>query len=166
MDLQANTLSEFALWGAGAGVLASLAGGWVFEIKRRHNLSTRRSEAQQILEDARREADSLLREARLAANEESLRIRSDTEKGFATRRDELIAVERRLAEREAVISHQIDGLMKEEQRLREQGAEWQRKFEQVEVLRKEVVELVAGRRRELEVVAGLSSDEARSQRMI
>lgn len=163
MDLQANTLSEFALWGAGAGVLASLAGGWVFQIKRRHNLSARRSEAQQILEDARREADSLLREARLAANEESLRIRSETEKGFATRRDELIARERRLAEREAVISHQIDGLMKEEQRLREQGAEWQRKFEQVEMLRKEVVELVAGRRRELESVAGLSSDEARSQ---
>jgi len=163
MDLQANTLSEFALWGAGAGVLASLAGSWVFQFKRRQSLSARRSEAQQIIEDARRESDSILREARLSANEEALRIRSEMEKSFSSRRDELAVLERRLAEREAVVTHQMDGLMKEEQRLREQGGEWQRKFEQVEALRREAEELKARRQHELERSAGLSTDEARTQ---
>lgn len=163
MDLQANTLSEVALWGAGAGVLASLAGGWVFQFKRRQNLSARREEAQSLVDEARREADSILREARLSANEEALRIRTEMEKTFAGRRDELAGVERRLAEREAVISHQLDSLMREEQRLREQGGEWQRKFEQVEALRCEAGQLKALRERELEKAAGISGEEARAQ---
>jgi ribonucrease Y len=163
MDFQANTFTDFALWGAGATVLASLAGGWVFRSKRRQQVAQSRTTAQQIIDDARREAESILREARLSANEESLRIRTDFEKSFGSRREELGVLERRLAEREAVITRQLDGLMKEEQKLREQGAEWQRKFEQVETLRREAAELVARRRQDLETLAGLSSEEARTQ---
>ena len=115
------------------------------------------------MENARREADSLLREARLTANEEALKIRADTERAFATRREELNALERRLAEREAVISHQLDGLMREEQKLRDQAAELQHRYQQIETQRREAEELVVQHRRKLEGLAGLSADEARTQ---
>lgn len=162
MDLIANTFTEFALWGAGAG-LATIMGGWLFQLKRRHEQSQRLREADRILEDARREVESMLREARLTANEETLKTREQTEKQVATRREELTTLERRLAEREAVISHQLDGLMKEEQKLRDQSAELQKRRESIDLLQRKADELLAERQRELERVAHYSHEEARQQ---
>lgn len=163
MDLQANTLSEFALWGAGVGFVASLAGSWIFQFRRRQNKAARQAEAQDVVAEARREAESLLREARLNANEEALKIRDQTEKSFATKREELSALDRRLAEREGVISHQLDGLMKEEEKLRERSADLQVRAERLEQQRREVEELLVRRRQQLENVAKLSLEEARGQ---
>ncbi|HAV60979.1 MAG TPA: ribonuclease Y [Verrucomicrobiales bacterium] len=161
MDLIANTFTEFALWGAGAG-LATLVGGWLYQLKRRQEQSARLRDADRILDEARREADSMLREARLAANEETLQLRERREKSDAARREELLGWERRLAERETVISRQLDGLMLEEQKLRDQSAELQRRSEGIENQKREAVELVAERRRELERIAQYSIEEAKA----
>ena len=63
---------------------------------------------QNVLDAARKEAESILREARLAANEESLRIRQETENSFAARRDELCLAEKRLNQRESLINAQLE----------------------------------------------------------
>ena len=72
MDLQANTLSEFAVWGTGGVVLASMAGSWIFKFKRRQTTAAREAEAHDVIAEARREGESLLREARLNANRKVL----------------------------------------------------------------------------------------------
>src|SRR4051794_929295 len=78
------------------------------------------------LEEARREAEALVREARLVANEEVLKLRDQTEQSFAKRRQEVEEVEKRLAEREGLINRQLHGLMQEDQQLREQKQELQK----------------------------------------
>lgn len=163
MDLQANTYTDFALWGTSGVVLASVAGSWIFQFKRRQNKGAREAEALRVVEDARREAEALLREARLSANEEALKIRDQADKSHAARREELATLERRLAEREALISHQLDGLMKEEQRLRDRSGELQQTISKVEQQGREADQLLTRRRQELELAAKLSHEEARSQ---
>lgn len=164
MDLNSKFLADSAvLVGAGAGVCTVLAGGLILRFKRRQEQAAREKEAGDILDQAKREAESILREARLKASEDALRLREETEQSFSNRRTELSAQQKNLVEREAVISHQLDGLIKEEQKLREQSAEWQNKFNQLEQQKEEVTALVARRRTELEAIARLSIEEARRE---
>jgi len=71
-----------------------------------------------ILEAARRDADSLLREARVAANESALRTRGEVEAALTSRRSEICDLERRLADREGLINRQLEGLLQQEVSLR------------------------------------------------
>ncbi len=163
MDLKSQILADSAaLVGAGAGVFTALVGGFYLRFKKRQEKSARESEARSVLDLAKREAESVLREARLSANENALRVREETEKSFADRRTELANQQKALTDREATISHQFDGLVREEQKLREKSLEWQKKFEHLEAERREVEAMVQKRRQELEQVAQLSIDEARA----
>ncbi len=148
--------------GAGAGVVTALAGGLYLRFKKRQAQTARETEARDIVERARREAESLLREARLSADENTMRLREETEKSFAERRSELANQQKGLTDREATISHQFDGLVREEQKLRDQSLEWQKKFEELERQRGEVATLLQQRRHELERIAQLSIEEARA----
>jgi ribonuclease Y len=69
-------------------------------------------------EAARREADTLLREARLKANEEALRLREEADQSFSARRKELLDLEGRLAERESLVNRQLENLVTDERNLR------------------------------------------------
>src|SRR5437660_1718843 len=69
---------------------------------------------QTLLENARRDAEALIRDARLAANEEALRIREQTEQSFTARRQERAELERRLSERESLINTQLEGVVQAE----------------------------------------------------
>ena len=71
-------------------------------------------EAQSILEKSRRDADALIRDARLIANEEALKIREQTEQSFSARRQERAELERRLSERETLINTQLEKVMQVE----------------------------------------------------
>src|SRR5947209_4339295 len=79
-------------------------------------------EAQSILEKSRRDAETVVRDARLAANEEALKIREATEQSFAARRQERAELERRLGERETLINTQLEKLVQVEKSLQEQKA--------------------------------------------
>src|SRR4029078_11987576 len=67
-----------------------------------------------ILDMARREAEAITREARLAATEESLKLREQTEKAFASRLREASELEQRLAHREMLINGQLEGVVQQE----------------------------------------------------
>ena len=103
-------------------------------------------EAQSVLEKARRDADALVRDARLAANEEALKIRSDTEKSFDSRRSEQSETERRLGERETMINAQLEKLMLSEKNLDSQKAYLQKQSESVAANQTELTRLNQERR--------------------
>src|SRR5438067_12762242 len=99
--------------------LAGLLLGYCFFHFKQRRLNTQRAaEDKALAENARREAEAVLREARLAANEEALKLREQTEKSFGTRRRELTDLEQRLAERETLINRQLEGLVHRETDLR------------------------------------------------
>ncbi len=152
MILLANTFVE------GAGYL--LAGAVLcFLFLRWKESSSKKAAA----ENTRREAESIIREAKLAANEEALKIREQTEKSFATRQQERSEQERRLSERELLINTQLEGVVQAEKALREQKEALKKKSEVLEAQQQELEHLSKQRREQLESVAHLSQADARAQ---
>src|SRR5882724_5559110 len=82
---------------------------------------------QAILVNARREADSVVREARLGAHEEALKQRNLNEEAMAVRRLELTNVEAQLARRETQVVEQNEALTLKDKDLREQQRQCQQK---------------------------------------
>jgi len=117
---------------------------------------------QNILEKARLEAESLTRDARLAANEEALKARAETERLAAARQKEICANEQRLVTREERVSSQLENMVKEEKILRADREALQGKAAEVEVQREQGLQLVAQRRIQLAAVAKMSESDVRA----
>src|SRR5512140_632750 len=88
-----------------------LTGGFLFflYLQWRKYLAARAraGECETLLDEARHEAEIVLRDARVVASEEALKLHEQTEQGLATRRAESLELERRLAEREGLINSQL-----------------------------------------------------------
>lgn len=149
--------------GAACFVTGSAAGYWLWRWKERNLRAALQLREQSALEDARRQAEAITREARLKANEESLKIRQDTESSFSSRKQELAETERRLVEREGLINKQLQSLVDEERRLRDQEDLCKLKADELERLRKEAADISRQRREQLQALAKLSEAEARTQ---
>src|SRR6266496_5238983 len=156
--------SSQAFWGGAFVFLAgALLGGLFFRWKQRKLHASRVAEEKSLQEKVRREAEATLREARLAANEEALKLREQTEKSFGTRRRELSDLEQRLAERESLINRQLEGVVQREKDLRDKQQELEEKKSAVEAERNELVWLAKLRKEQLQKLAHLSEAEARGQ---
>src|SRR5207253_6644189 len=141
-----------------AGVLL---GYWFYHWKQSRLHSVRAAEGKSLLESAHREVEAIMREARLAANEEALKLREQTEKSFGTRRRELSDFEQRLAERESLINRQLEGLVQREKDLRDKQQDLEEKKCTVESERNELVWLARLRKEQLQKLSHLSETEAR-----
>src|SRR5215470_8545292 len=91
-------LASFS-WDVPVYLAAGIALGWWFcawKWKSRRNDLVLAEKS--VLDAARREADAVQREARIAANEEALRLRERTEAALASRRREIDELDGRLSE--------------------------------------------------------------------
>ena len=156
-------LSLQAFWGGAFVFLAgALLGGLFFRWKQRKLHAARVAEEKSLQEKVTREADATLREARLAANEEALKLREQTEKSFTTRRRELSDLEQRLAERESLINRQLEGLVQRENELRNRQEALEKKEATQEAEREELSWLLKLRKEQLQKLSQLSATEARA----
>jgi ribonuclease Y len=158
-----SLLDNPVVFGSACLAAGGFGGYWLWRWKQRNLLTTIELKEQTLLDDARRHAEAITREARLQANEEILRIRQDTEGTFAARRQEFTETEKRLVERESLLNRQLQNLLQQEENLRAQNRDSAKQAEQLELQRKEVAELAAKRRHELETVTKLPESEARAQ---
>ena len=117
---------------------------------------------QNILDSARAQAETVVREARLVANEEALKLRTEAEKFFTERRKELGATEKRLVEREALVNQQLENLVEQEKQIRKNHEDIQKQSEALEQVRGELLELQKQRREALKKVAQLNEADARA----
>jgi len=155
--------SSQAFWsGAFVFLAGALLGGLFFRWKQRKLHAARVAEEKSLQEKVRREAEATLREARLAANEEALKLREQTEKSFTTRRRELSDLEQRLAERESLINRQLEGLVQRENDLRNRQETLEKKEAALEAEREELSWLLKLRKEQLQKLSQLSATEARA----
>src|SRR5437868_8770312 len=117
MSSLGNILEGAVLLAAGA-VLCYFLLWW----KERSLKKARILETETLQEKARREAENIIRDARLAANEEALKLREQIEQSFTARRLERAELERRLSEREGLINSQLERMVEAEKALKEQKA--------------------------------------------
>jgi ribonuclease Y len=148
-------------------VLLCLAAGWfgcygIIRWKRsQHKIALAQKEAE-ILESSRRQAEAILREAKLAGNEEAAKIREQVEKSFDARRQELSLSEQRLAQKETVIVSQLEGVIQKEKSLRTEQELLAEARSLLEKEKLQLEQLSVSRREQLEKTAGLSACEARA----
>ena len=151
-----NIVQDGALAAAGAA-LCYLLLWW----KERNLKEARQLEAEALLAKARNEAEALVAAARLAANEEALKLREQIEKSFAAGRAERTELERRLGEREALINSQLERVVEAEKSVNEQKGALRQQAEALEQRQRELAQVRRQAREQLEKQAGLSQAEAR-----
>ena len=112
-------------------------------------------EAEQVLENSKKEAEAIKKEAVLEGKEEVHKLRAESEKDARDRRNEIQRLERRVLQREEALVKKIDALQKKEDSINERVLE-------IDAREIEVQELHEKRREELERIANLSDEEARN----
>jgi ribonuclease Y len=158
MSSLVNIFEGAALLAAGAGLFFLLV--W----RKDRNLKRARAlEAEALVGKARNEAEIIVRDARLAANEEALKLRDQIEKTFAVRRTERAELETRLSAREALINSQLERVMEAEKSLKEQEAKQRERAGAIEIQRAELMGMTRQTSEKLEKLAGLTEAEARAE---
>lgn len=147
------------------GIIALFAGvGAGFFIRKRvveGGIDAAKKAADQILDGAKKEAENIVKEASIQAKDQLYQSRLVFEKEEGERRKEIQSLEKRLQAKEESLDKKFDTLEKREGELvrRERALPQQEK--KLEDMEKNLNTLVEERRRKLEDLSGMSSEEAK-----
>ncbi len=156
MSSLVNTLEHAGLVVSGAALC------YVFLRWRKHRTGAAEAvAAQSVLEKARREAEIIVRDARLAASQEALKLHEQAEQANLARRAERVELERRLAERETLINSQLERILQTEKDLDQEKVGLRQKREALAEQQRELEELRRQQREQLQQLANLSPEQAR-----
>ncbi|MBT2731261.1 ribonuclease Y [Carnobacterium sp. ISL-102] len=155
MDFRSVTFAIVTL------VVGLIVGYLIRKATHEKELAGARNTATGILEEAKREAETMKKEAMLEAKDESHKYRTEIEAELKERRNEVLRQENRLLQREDNIDRKNDSLEKRERTLEANEAKLSSRQLHVDDLEKKAIELVKEQESELERVAALSREEAR-----
>ncbi|MEZ6065023.1 MAG: ribonuclease Y [Planctomycetaceae bacterium] len=120
---------------------------------------------EQIIEDARREAENVRRNSELEAKEELLKRREEVEKDLQKVRDELHQEQRHLDRRETKLEELQDGIAKKEQMLQSTQQRLAERTRAAEVREAELEKVIKQEQEELYKISGLDR-EAATERLL
>ncbi len=121
------------------------------------------AKAEEILKSAKKEAENTLKEAALQAKDYQLQVKLDFERETRERKNEISQLEKRLLQKEDALDRKTEAL---ESRTHEFGkkekelAELGRKLDQGNA---EIQEMILSARENLERIAGISADQAKTE---
>ena len=147
-------------------VAAGLAGGFLIALWIRSRalvgkVEQARVEAAKALEDARRSADTILKEASIEAKDLLLRMNTEFETETRETRAELKKSEARLMQREENLDRKIDQLERRDQELSNRDKNLNKREQKIETDEERARQLVAERQQELEKISGFSAEQAK-----
>lgn len=122
----------------------------------------RRKDALDILSKARKDAETLIKEARVGAKEEALQAKDEFEKSTRERRSELQRFEEKLDGKEIALDRRAETLEKRSTDLEKREQTLRVEQERTKETQKRLDELAQRQAQELERVAGLTREEARA----
>jgi ribonucrease Y len=118
-------------------------------------------EQKHIIEEAKRKAGNLLKEARLEAKSRLLEMKSDFDSETEETRSELKKEERRLSKKTEKLDKQEDQLSKRELNFQKNEIELQRKLDSATNMEQKYKVVLDQTKKELEKVSGLTLEEAK-----
>ena len=119
--------------------------------------------AARVLDEAKREAETLRRSAIVSGKEEVLQLRESHEQDVRQRRVDIEREEKRALERESQLDRARESLESREQEVQRRGTELGRRESEATSKEQELDKLIAEERRKLEQLAGLSADQAKAE---
>lgn len=144
----------------GAGVLFFALGWWFGRMLIKREQAATQKEADRIISDARREAETMFKEKTLELKDEDLRLRSTLETEIRAKRDELAKIDRSLRDRETAVkqkSEEVEKRRTESDRLLQSNTSREKHLnsrqEKLDQAEKDA-------QAQLERIAGLSKDQA------
>lgn len=138
---------------------------WVYVIRRR----AKRFEAdaqrrvEEIHSSAERDAEARIREAEIAVKEKLLQARNEFEKVSRSRRSELEAFERRLAQKEDNLDKRTEEAGRREQEASQLERQLTRREKEMSEHEVELKKLIAEERQHLEKIGGLTAQQAKDE---
>ncbi|WP_062105010.1 ribonuclease Y [Bacillus niameyensis] len=143
-------------------IVGVVVGYFIFNYVTKVKIAGAKNSAEQILESAKRDAEALKKEALLEAKDENHKLRSETELELRERRTELQKQENRLLQKEENLDRKDETLDKRESLLEKKEESLNERQQHIEEMESKVDEMIRRQEHELERVAGLTRDEARS----
>lgn len=143
-------------------IIGIVAGAYFSKQSVEKRLANSKQTAEDIIEDANREAETLKKEALLEAKEEIHSYRTEIEWELKERRSEVSRQENRLAQKEDNQDRKENTLDKRESSLQSREDKLSARQKKIEELEKAAQKLVEEQERKLHAVAALSEEEAKS----
>jgi ribonuclease Y len=132
------------------GVAAGIAGTFVtLRLIAGSRLDAARRERNLLLDEARRDAEVMRREAGIEGREQAIKLRADLEAELRGRRDQVVKIEERVIAKEDDIDRKLSELIRREQGVSDREIHLRQ-------LQEEMKELKDAHRRELERIAGMT----------
>ncbi len=150
-----------------AVVVSYIAGRRVERSVERENQRRSRTTAEEtsvrLLDEARREAEGIRKDAVVSGKEDVLKLREDFERDARQRRQELEREEKRVQDRESQVDRTRDSLAGREQELQRLTGELGKRQTKADERLQELDKLIAEERHRLEQLAGLSAADAKAE---
>ena len=145
-----------AIVGIVLGFIAARYLGNASTVKREEETKKKQEEAENLIQDAKRQAESLIKEANVEAKDNALRMRQDAEKENKERMREVRAAENRITQREDSLDRRAESLDARENQISNLQDQLDRREEDLEAAEADI-------NYRLEEVAGMSSEEAKAE---
>ncbi|WP_110929487.1 ribonuclease Y [Bacillus massiliglaciei] len=142
--------------------VGAVVGYFVHKSMFENKIAGAKGSAEQIIEDAKRGAEALKKEALLEAKDEIHKIRTEAEREVRERRNELQKQENRLLQKEENLDRKDETLDKRETLLEKKDDSLNQRQQHIEEMESKVDEMVRKQQTELERVSGLTREDARS----
>jgi ribonuclease Y len=154
-------------------IIAAIAGliiGFIISktIENKSATSTLKSaekEAQKILKEAEKEGESIKKDKILQAKEKFIELKSEHEKVILSRDQKISEVEKRTKDKESQVSNELSKNKKLNAELEEKLKDYSYRNEYLEKRQEEIDKILQRKINQLEVVSGLSAEDAKTQLM-
>lgn len=143
-------------------IVGLVVGYFIFKLITEAKITGAKNSAEQILVDAKRDAEALKKEALLEAKDENHRLRTETELELRDRRTELQKQENRLLQKEENLDRKDETLDKRESTLERKEESLNERQQHIEEMESKVDELVRKQEAEIERISGLTREEAKT----
>jgi ribonuclease Y len=150
------------------GILVGIAGGFgVAKFLEKSNVSNliknAKKEATSILKDAKIESENLKKDKLLQAKEKFLELKTEHEKEILAKDKKMSEVEKRIRDKESQVSSELSKAKKINDDFESKSSEYDSKIEVLDKKNREVDKMHKSQVEQLEVISGLSAEDATNQ---
>ncbi|MGM0634964.1 MAG: ribonuclease Y [Bacteroidota bacterium] len=133
--------------------------------KAKSTLGRAEKEAKQVIKDAEKEGESIKKEKILQAKEKFIELKSQHDKSIHARDKKMADAEKRIKDKESKLSNELSQNKKLNSRLEKNISDYESRMEYIEKKQVEVDKALQQKIQQLEVISGLSAEDAKEQLM-
>lgn len=146
---------------AGIFIGGGVTGYFAYRVMAGRGIRNAEKAARKIVEDAKREAGTRVREGKLTARDIIHKARADFDSETKERKRELLQLEKRMHQKEENLDRKVDLLERKDAKIKEQERDLERRSRQIEEKDRETERLLKEEKRRLQKIAGIGREEAK-----